>query len=72
MPLTPTRRPPKWSKKKIEQYLLNKGVITRKCLGLEGLLGPVSGPVNMEEVLEIGRKLTGMSQQIIADREDRI
>lgn len=67
-----TRRPPKWTKKKLEQYLLDKGVITRRYSGLERLLGPVTGPVDMEQVLEIGKKLTGISQQIIADREDRV
>jgi len=32
----------------------------------------VTGPVDMERVLEIGKKLSGISQQIIADREDRV
>jgi len=61
-----------WSTKKLEQYLLDKGVITRGCPELEALLGPVTGPVDMERVLEIGKKLGGISQQIIADREDRV
>lgn len=62
----------KWTKKKLEQYLLDKGVITRGCPELEAILGPVTGPIDMEKVLEIGKKLTGISQQIIEDREDRV
>jgi Arc/MetJ-type ribon-helix-helix transcriptional regulator len=67
-----THRPRKWTTKKLEQYLLDKGVITRGCPELEALLGPVTGPVDMEQVLEIGKKLAGISQQIIEDREDRV
>ena len=62
----------KWTTEKLEQYLLDKGVITRGCPGLDALLGLVTGPVDMDRVLEIGKKLSGISQQIIADREDRV
>ena len=72
VPLASTRRPQKWTAAKLTQYLLDKGVITRGCPGLDALLGPVTGPVDMDRVLEIGKKLTGISQQIIADREDRV
>ena len=67
-----TRREQQWTKEKLEQYLLNKGVIRRGCPELEPLLGPEIGPVNMEKVLAIGKKLKGLSQQIIDDREDRV
>jgi hypothetical protein len=63
---------PKWTKKKLEKYLLEKGLVTRGCPGLDALLGPVTGPVDMKRVLEIGKKLSGISQQIIADRKDRV
>lgn len=65
-------RTQKWTSAKLTQYLLDKGVVTRGCLGLDGLLGPVSDPVDMERMLEIGKKLSGISQQIIDDREDRV
>lgn len=62
----------KWTKEELEQYLLEKGVIRRGCPELEALLGPAAGPVDMAKVLEIGKKLKGLSQQIIDDREDRV
>jgi hypothetical protein len=62
----------RWTTKKLTQYLLDKGAITRGCPGLDALLGPVTGPIDMERVLEIGKKLAGVSQQIIEDREDRV
>ncbi len=68
----PSRRAQQWTAAKLTQYLLGKGIVTRGCPGLDALLGPVTGPVDMERVLEIGKKLSGMSQQIIADREDRL
>lgn len=71
-PGMPLRRSQKWTKVKLEQYLLEKGIIRRGCPELEALLGPVSGPVDMAKVLEIGKKLSGISQQVIADREDRV
>ena len=64
-----TRR---WTREELEQYLLDKGVIRRGCPELEALLGPAAGPVDMEKVLEIGKKLKGLSQQVIDDREDRV
>jgi len=66
------RREQQWTKEKLEQYLLDKGVIRRGCPELEALLGPARGPVDMAKVLEIGKKLKGLSQQIIDDREDRV
>ena len=62
----------KWTKKKLEQSLLDKGVLTRGCPGLYALIGPVTSPVDRDRVLEIGKKLSGISQQIITDREDRV
>ena len=71
-PRVSVRRPTQWTATKLTQYLLEKGIVTRGCPGLDALLGPVTGPVDMERVLEIGKKLSGISQQIIADREDRV
>jgi len=62
----------KWGKRALEQYLIEKGIAQRGCPGLDALVGPVKGPVDMKRVLEIGRKLTGLTRQIIADREDRV
>jgi Arc/MetJ-type ribon-helix-helix transcriptional regulator len=70
--LRSVRRTQKWTSAKLTQYLLDKGVITRGCPGLDALIGPVMEPVDMERVLEIGKKLKGLSQQIIDDREDRM
>jgi hypothetical protein len=61
-----------WTKEELEQYLLDKGVIRRGCPELEALLGSAAGPVDMAKVLEIGKKLKGLSQQVIDDREDRV
>ena len=61
-----------WTTTKLSQYLLDKGIVTRGCPGLDALVGPITEPVDMERVLEIGRKLKGLSQQIIDDREDRV
>ena len=71
-PHPPIHRSQKWTAAKLTQYLLDKGVLTRGCPGLDTLVGPVTGPVDMGRVLEIGKKLSGISQQIIADREDRL
>ena len=71
-PGTFTRHSQKWTAAKLTQYLLDKGAITRGCPGLDALLGPVTGPVDMERVLEIGKKLSGVSQQIIENREERL
>jgi hypothetical protein len=65
-------QPTQWTAAQVTEYLLAKGVVTRGCPGLDTLLGPVTGPVDMERVLEIGKKLKGLSQQIIDDREDRV
>ena len=51
----------RWKKAALEQYLLENGIAQRGCLGLDGLVRPVKGPVDMERVLEIGRKLTGFN-----------
>jgi Arc/MetJ-type ribon-helix-helix transcriptional regulator len=68
----PPRRLQRWTAAKLTQYLLDKGAVTRGCPGLDALIGPVTGPVEMERILEIGKKLSGISQQIINDREDRM
>jgi Arc/MetJ-type ribon-helix-helix transcriptional regulator len=68
----PPRRRQKWTPAKLTQYLLDKGIVTRGCPALDALVGPVSEPVDMKRVLEVGKKLKGLSQQIIDDREDRV
>ncbi len=62
----------RWTKKALEQYLLEKGLGRRGCPGLDSLLGPVRGPVDMKRVLRITKRLTGLSRQIIEDREERL
>ena len=62
----------RWTKEALEQYLLSRGAVGKSCPGLDPLVGPVKGPVDMKRVLNIGKKLTGLSRQIIEDREDRM
>ncbi len=62
----------RWTKESLEQYLLENGLARRGCPGLDSLVGPVQGPVDMKRVLRITRKLAGLSRQIIEDREDRL
>jgi len=51
---------------------MEKGVAQRGCPGLDSLVGPIEGPVDMKRVLRITERLTGLSRQIIEDREDRL
>ncbi|MBI4523633.1 MAG: ribbon-helix-helix protein, CopG family [Deltaproteobacteria bacterium] len=62
----------RWTKKSLEQHLLEKGLARRGCPGLDSLVGPVKGPVDMKRVLRITKRLAGLSRQIIEDREDRL
>jgi Arc/MetJ-type ribon-helix-helix transcriptional regulator len=62
----------RWTKKALEQHLMEKGVARRGCPGLDSLVGPIEGPVDMKRVLRITERLTGLSRQIIEDREDRL
>lgn len=62
----------KWTNEELEKYLIEKGLAQKGCPGLDGLVGPVKGPVNMKRVLEIGKKLGGLSREIIEAREDRV
>jgi len=65
------RVPKRWTQKSLVQYLLENGLARRGCPGLDSLVGPIQGPVDMKRVLRITKKLTGLSRQIIEDREDR-
>ncbi len=67
-----SQQPTSWTASQVTEYFLEKGVVVRGCPELEALLGPAIGPVDMAKVLEIGKKLKGLSQQIIDDREDRV
>ncbi|MGH7774621.1 MAG: CopG family ribbon-helix-helix protein [Candidatus Binatia bacterium] len=62
----------KWTKTALEQALVESGSARRGCPGLDSLVGPIKGPVDMKRVLRITKKLTGVSRQIIEDREDRL
>jgi hypothetical protein len=62
----------RWTKKALEQHLLEKGLARRGCPGLDSLVGVLKGPVDMKRVLRITKRLTGLSRQIIGDREDRL
>ena len=62
----------KWTKESLEQYLLENGLARRGCPGLDSLVDPIQGLVDMKRILRITKKLTGLSRQIIEDREDRL
>ena len=61
----------KWTKKALERHLLENGLGRRGCPGLDFLVGPTKGPVDMKRLLRITKRLTGLSRQLIEDREDR-
>lgn len=65
------KRLKKWTKEALEQHLLESGLGRKGCPGLDSLVGPVKGPVDMKRVLRITKKLTALSRQIIEEREDR-
>jgi Arc/MetJ-type ribon-helix-helix transcriptional regulator len=64
--------PKRWTKKAQEQHLMEKGLARRGCPGLDSLVGPVKGPVDMKRVLRITKKLSGLSRQIIDERDERL
>lgn len=55
----------------LRDRLLELGVGEKGCLGLDRLVGPINGSVDKRRLLKIGRKLTGLSHEIIESREDR-
>jgi hypothetical protein len=62
----------RWTKKSLERYLVQKGLARKGCPGLDTLLGPIKRPPDMKRVLRITKGLTGLSERIIEDREDRV
>jgi Arc/MetJ-type ribon-helix-helix transcriptional regulator len=62
----------KWTKEALERHLLESGLCCKGYSGLDSLIGPTKGPVDMKRVLRITKRLTGLSRQIIEDREDRL
>lgn len=60
----PSRRSPR-------ERLLELGVGRTGCPGLDRLVGPVNDGVDRKRLLKIGKKLTGLSREIIESREDR-
>jgi len=62
----------RWTKEALEQRLVETGLARRGCPGLDALVGPIKGAVDMKRVLRITKKLTGLSRQIIEEREDRM
>jgi Arc/MetJ-type ribon-helix-helix transcriptional regulator len=67
-----TKGPKRWTKQSLERHLLENRLARKGCPGLDSLIGPIKGPVDMKKVLRITKKLTGLSRQVIEDREDRV
>ena len=51
--------------------LLRRGIGQTGCPGLDRLTGTGKTPPNMRRLLQIGKKLSGLSRDIIESREDR-
>lgn len=62
----------KWTKEALKRHLVENGLGRRGCPGLDFLVGPAKGPVDMKRVLRITKRLTGLSRQLIEDRDDRL
>jgi predicted DNA-binding protein len=61
----------KISKASLRERLLDLGVGERGCPALDRLAGPVTESIDMRRLLKISKKLSGLSRDIIASREDR-
>jgi predicted transcriptional regulator len=48
------------------------GVGAQACPGLDRLFGPSKGRVDMRKVIAIGKKLSGLSSEIVQSRDDRM
>jgi Arc/MetJ-type ribon-helix-helix transcriptional regulator len=72
---TRSKAKPEMAKKKstrpLRERLLELGVGQEGCPGLDRLVGPVNGVVDRRRLLKIGKKLAGLSREIIESREDR-
>ncbi len=55
----------------LRERLLELGVGQKGCPGLDRLVGPGNEGVDRQRVRRIGKKLTGLSREIIEYREDR-
>jgi Arc/MetJ-type ribon-helix-helix transcriptional regulator len=53
------------------QDMLRRGIGQTGCAGLERLVGAVKAPPEMRKLLKIGKKLSGLSRDIVEAREDR-
>ena len=52
--------------------LLDLGIGEDGCPGLDRLIGPLKDQVDMRKALRIGKKLKGLSADIIDGRDDRL
>ena len=55
----------------LRERLLELGVGQKGCPGLDRLVESVNEGVDRQRLLRIGKKLTGLSREIIEYREDR-
>jgi hypothetical protein len=61
----------RWTRKTLEEYLMSEDLARKGCPGVDSLLGPLTGPVDMKRVLRLSKKIPGLSRQIIDEREVR-
>jgi Arc/MetJ-type ribon-helix-helix transcriptional regulator len=64
---TPKRR----AKGVTRERLLRLGIGQNGCPGLDRLVGPDKGRPKMQRLLKIGKKLSGLSREIIESRKER-
>jgi len=57
--------------KSITQRVLDLGIGSSGCPGLDRLVGPVKDEMDMRRLVKIGTKLNGITRDIIDLREDR-
>lgn len=59
-------------KRSARARLLGLGIGQQGCPGLDRLIGPIKGKVDLRKTLAIGKKLAGLSEDIIEARDDRL
>jgi Arc/MetJ-type ribon-helix-helix transcriptional regulator len=70
-PVVTPRRSSRVAPATVRERLLARGIGQKGCPGLDRLVGAGKTPPDMRRVLKVGKKLTGLSRDIIESRDDR-